>query len=186
MGDDPHHRDRLAHARVGSYFLGPKAENFHILSELMGKVLEDQKTVRQNLYHDDPEFITSSMMQASTYTESIDELRGYVNTLSEKLALHSIPFWSPRYNAHMNMDVALPSIIGYMATMMYNPNNVATEASPLTTEKERTVGKDLCKMLGYRKRGNVTPWAHITCDGSVANPEAIWASKFGSLNYNRG
>ncbi|QYT03139.1 hypothetical protein H0G86_010106 [Trichoderma simmonsii] len=175
MGDDPHHKDRLAHARVGSYFLGPKAENFDILSELMGKVLADQKTVRQNLYHDDPEFITSSMMQASTYTESIDELRGYVNKLSENLALHSIPFWSPRYNAHMNMDVALPSIIGYMATMMYNPNNVATEASPLTTEKERTVGKDLCKMLGYRKRGNVEPWGHITCDGSVANLEAIWA-----------
>lgn len=60
---------------------------------------------------------------------------------------------------------------------MYNPNNVATEASPLTTEKERTVGKDLCTMLGYRKRGNVKPWGHSTCvsgfiilvDETVAN-----------------
>ncbi|KAM0513536.1 hypothetical protein ACHAPE_007800 [Trichoderma viride] len=174
MGDDPGHRDRLAHARVGSYFLGPKAENFHVLSELMGKVLQDQQTVRQNLYRDDPAFITAGMMEAESYTESIDELRDYVKDLSEDLALHSIPFWSPRYNAHMNMDVALPSIIGYMATMMYNPNNVATEASPLTTEKEREVGRELCYMLGYGY-DEVTPWGHITCDGSVANLEAIWA-----------
>ncbi|KAL7935760.1 pyridoxal phosphate-dependent transferase [Trichoderma chlorosporum] len=175
MGDDPHHQDRLAHARVGSYFLGPKAENFHILSELMDKVLEDQRIVRKNLYPDDPAFITSSMMQATTYTESINELRGHVKELSENLALHSIPFWSPRYNAHMNMDVALPSIIGYMATMMYNPNNVATEASPFTTKKEREVGEELCTMLGYRKTDDIEPWGHITCDGSVANLEAIWA-----------
>lgn len=44
----------FAHARVGSYFLGFKAENFYVLSELMGKVLQDQQTVRQNLYRDDP------------------------------------------------------------------------------------------------------------------------------------
>lgn len=119
MGDDPHHKDRLAHARVGSYFLGPKAENFHILSELMSKVLEDQKIVRQSLYRDDPAFITSSMMQAESYTESIDELREYVKELSEDLALHSIPFWSPRYNAHMNMDVALPSIIGCKISFIF-------------------------------------------------------------------
>lgn len=49
-----------------------------------------------------------------------------------------------------------------MATMMYNPNNVATEASPLTTEKEREVGRELCYMLGYGY-DNVTPWGHITC-----------------------
>lgn len=49
-----------------------------------------------------------------------------------------------------------------MATMMYNPNNVATEASPLTTEKEREVGRELCDMLGYGY-DNVTPWGHITC-----------------------
>jgi hypothetical protein len=112
MGDNPKDDDRLAHARVGSYFLGPKAENFHVLNELMGKVLQDQQMARQNLYPNDPAFITTGMMQAESYTKSMDELRGHVKELSEDLALHSIPFWSPRYNAHMNMDVALPSIIG--------------------------------------------------------------------------
>lgn len=36
------------------------------------------------------------------------------------------------------------------------------EASPLTTEKEREVGRELCYMLGYGY-DNVTPWGHITC-----------------------
>lgn len=86
--------------------------------------------------------------------------------------------------------------------MIYNPNNVATEASPHTTELERTVGRQLCEMLGYNRQDqDPAPWGHITCvsisprvafhvygwswflkrsrcrqDGSVANLEAIWAS----------
>ena len=45
--------------------------------------------------------------------------------------------------------------------MMYNPNNVATEASPYTTKLERDVGQELCHMLGYRPFP--VPWGHITC-----------------------
>lgn len=56
-----------------------------------------------------------------------------------------------------------------MSTMIYNPNNVATEASPYTTEVERQVGQELSEMLGYnRQDGNPAPWGHITCvSGSV-------------------
>ena len=71
--------------------------------------------------------------------------------------------------------------------MLYNPNNVAVEASPVTTKLEMEVGKDLCRMLGYRvprstdqptsDTDEITPWGHITCDGSVANLEAVWASR---------
>ena len=52
--------------------------------------------------------------------------------------------------------------------MLYNQNNVATEANPFTTLIEKTVGEQLCKMLGYI----VTPAGdpeepvgsgHITC-----------------------
>jgi hypothetical protein len=55
-----------------------------------------------------------------------------------------------------------------MAAMMYNPNNVATEASPYTTGLERQVGEDLCRMLGYGygvggEDSDVEPWGHITC-----------------------
>ncbi|KAH8426863.1 uncharacterized protein LDX57_004590 [Aspergillus melleus] len=75
--------------------------------------------------------------------------------------------------------------------MMYNPNNVALESSPYTTSIERQVGLDLCQMMGYNiRRGIERPvgWGHITCDGSVANLEAIWAArnlKFYPLSLRR-
>ncbi len=121
---------------------------------------------------------------------------------------HNIPFFSPRYNAHMNSDTTLPGTLGYLVsvlamiivyltdrclqlTMLYNPNNVAPEASPLTSLMEYEVGQDLCDMLGYTRQPvngsresamdpNSDPlaWGHITCDGSVANLESMWSVFF--------
>ncbi|KAG4261787.1 hypothetical protein FPRO03_11255 [Fusarium proliferatum] len=180
VSDEQIEHERRQHARVGSYFLGPRAENFDLLSEFFTYVLNEQKNTRENLYKDDPAFITQDMIKTEEFQGSIAQLRQDVKDISKKLSTNSIPFWSPRYNAHMNMDTAMPSIIGYMAAMMYNPNNVATEASPYTTGVERQVGEDLCRMLGYGygvggEDSDVVPWGHITCDGSVANLEAIWA-----------
>ena len=66
--------------------------------------------------------------------------------------------------------------------MLYNPNNVSAEASPLTTMIEYEVGQDLCKMLGYigndGKDQVPKPWGHITCDGSVANLESMWYAAY--------
>lgn len=88
----------------------------------------------------------------------------------------SIPFYSPRYSAHMCVDQSLPAILGYLSTMFYNPNNVAFEASPITTRLEIDVGEDLCEMMGYTVDHSKTDtsWGHITCDGTVANLESIW------------
>ncbi|EXM19045.1 hypothetical protein FOTG_12836 [Fusarium oxysporum f. sp. vasinfectum 25433] len=166
--DEQIEHERRQHARVGSYFLGPRAENFELLSEFFTYVLNEQKDTRENLYKDDPAFITQDMIKTEEFQGSIAQLREDVKDISKKLSTNSIPFWSPRYNAHMNMDTAMPSIIGYMAAMMYNPNNVATEASPYTTGVERQVGEDLCRMLGYGygvggEDSDVEPWGHITC-----------------------
>ncbi|KAK0701996.1 pyridoxal phosphate-dependent transferase [Lasiosphaeria miniovina] len=170
--------DVLAHAKVGSWFLGPRAENFSVLKELFNHVLDDQARARKKIYTDDPEFITNDMKNLSTYKDGLAALDFHLRDLSDNLSATSVPFWSPRYNGHMNMDTAIPGIIGYMSAMMYNPNNVATEASPYTTKLEREVGVDLCKMLGYNVYENLglpIAWGHITCGGSVANLEAIWA-----------
>lgn len=92
------------------------------------------------------------------------------------LEKNSIPFYSPRYSAHMCVDQSLPAILGYLSTMFYNPNNVAFEASPITTRLEIDVGKELCEMMGYSVDNSKsdTAWGHITCDGTVANLESIW------------
>lgn len=103
---------RLEHARVGSWFLGPRAENFDRLKEIFADILDDQEAARKGIYKQDPDFITAEMKQAESFTASIEQLKKDVKLLSKGLADHSIPFWSPRYNAHMNMDTAMSSIIG--------------------------------------------------------------------------
>jgi hypothetical protein len=104
--------DRLEHAKVGSWFLGPRAENCEQLKEFLTFILEKQKEARSNLYTDDPCFITPEMQRTESYKDCINHLWKMVKFLTTKLANHSIPFWSPRYNAHMNMDTAMPGIIG--------------------------------------------------------------------------
>lgn len=103
---------RLEHARVGSWFLGPRAENFDLLKEFFAHILDDQRVARESIYKDDPAFITAEMRATEGFKESIAQLWDDVKDLSKGLATHSIPFWSPRYNAHMNMDTAMSSMIG--------------------------------------------------------------------------
>ena len=107
----------------------------------------------------------------------------------------SVPFYSYRYQGHMLWDVTLPAVLGYVAALLYNQNNVAAEASPVTTWLEMLVGDDLCRMLGYYtpdrdpdtgeyvepERGRTVAWGHITCDGSVANMEGLWAARNAKL-----
>ncbi|KAK3379707.1 pyridoxal phosphate-dependent transferase [Lasiosphaeria ovina] len=101
------------------------------------------------------------------------------------LGQHSVPFWSPRYQAHMCTDLSMPALLGYFMTMIYNPNNVALEASPITSVAEMEVGEQLCELFGFKTKpanaNDPTPWAHITCDGTVANLESMWVAR--NLKY---
>nr|WP_256534109.1 pyridoxal-dependent decarboxylase [Lewinella sp. JB7] len=77
----------------------------------------------------------------------------------------------------MLWDQTLPALAGYFAALLYNQNNVAAEASPVTTALEIEVAAELCKMVGYRSSKKRTPWGHITCGGSIANIEALWSAR---------
>jgi glutamate/tyrosine decarboxylase-like PLP-dependent enzyme len=74
--------------------------------------------------------------------------------------------------------MSMASLLGYFMTMLYNPNNVALEASPLSTVAEIEVGEQLCTLFGYNidEEDTSTPtgWGHVTCDGTIANLESIW------------
>ena len=82
----------------------------------------------------------------------------------------------------MSTDMTVPGLLGYFMTMIYNPNNVAVEASPLTTVIELEAGKQLSEMFGYNTnpddKTRPTSWGHITCDGTVANLESIWVGAY--------
>lgn len=116
----------------------------------------------------------------------MDDLQRYTTLLTDLMSRYNVPFFSPRYMGHMCFDNSMPATLGYLAAMIHNPNNVAVEASPLTSYIEHCVGQQLCKMLGYRTTEDIATaeeakssymykgWGHLTCDGSVANLEALW------------
>lgn len=125
-------------------------------------------------------FISTSVQASSAYNEKTEQIRAALGHLLDDLNKHSIPFYSPRYSAHMCVDQSMPAILGYLSTMFFNPNNVAFEASPYTTALELKVGKQMSAMMGYNIleekviEGEPLSWGHITCDGTVANLEAVW------------
>lgn len=103
-----------------------------------------------------------------------DEAKQLLTRLSTDLKASSAPWAHPLYLAHMNTDVLLASSIAYFTTMLYNPNNVTPEVSPVTTQLECELSDDFCQMFNFNPRQG---WAHLTSGGHAANYEAIWMAR---------
>ncbi len=167
-----------------AWFLGPKAENLDLLKQLIEQSIDSHARFRRAFHPEDPAHITAAVRRSTGYTDGVERLRKHTTELLEQLQL-SAPFASMRYQGHMLWDLALPATVGLFAALLYNQNNVAAEASPVTTRLEIEVGNDLCRMLGYTvppegelpPPGAVAPWGHITSGGTVANIEAMWAAR---------
>ena len=129
---------------------------------------------RRTTYPHDPDWTNPN---SEDYRAESKFIHDNYEKLVKQLEKECVPFSSYRYQGHMLWDQTLPSLAGYFAALLYNQNNVAAEASPLTTALEMEVADELCTMVGMVKGDNTEPWAHITCDGSVANIEAIWAAR---------
>lgn len=168
-----------------AWFLGPKAENKKAFLEMVNMAAESQIAVRKDYMPNDPSIFCANRDQQDIekHEKSLAIIKEQLQLLLDMLR-SSIPMASFRNQSHMNWDLTLPGFIGYFAAMLYNQNNVAAEASPVTTLLEIQVGKDLCEMLGFHvskddsnKTDSIESWGHITCDGSIANGEAMWAAR---------
>ncbi|KAL9610984.1 MAG: hypothetical protein Q9167_004329 [Letrouitia subvulpina] len=62
------------HPAVGAWFLGPRAENFHILKDIFESTLKSQEQARINLYPKDQPFITPEMQAKPLFQENIRKL----------------------------------------------------------------------------------------------------------------
>lgn len=170
-------------------FLGTHGSNAKFLHDMLDRALKGNVQFRENYFPEDPDYIDTAIQNSpgfkSTMQMMINEHDKLVSQLQE-----SGTFFSMRSIGHMLWDTALPGIAGYFAALLYNQNNVAAEASPVTTLMEMYVGNDLCKMLGYAVQtigqntkdvplpdDLITAWGHITCDGSVANLEGLWMAR---------
>jgi hypothetical protein len=130
-----------------AWLLGPKGENAEFLERLIVEAIRDQVFWRRNYHPDDPTHITEEIRRSPAYLQALDSLKeSYAGLLA--FLKKSVPFFSMRYQGHMNWDLTISGILEYFAAMLYNPNNVAFEGSTATTILEILVGDDLCRMLG--------------------------------------
>ncbi|KAE8153919.1 pyridoxal phosphate-dependent transferase [Aspergillus avenaceus] len=172
----------LSHQAISSYFIGPQAENMSYFKDNIMTVLSELEQARKKYrFEGDQTFITPSIQSSDEFQRITRNFSRAVKKAAQLLGSHSIPFWNPRYQAHMCTDMSMPSLLGYFMTMIYNPNNVALEASPLTTVAELEVGEQLCQLFGYNidsaRKDVPTGWGHVTCDGTVSNLESIWVAR---------
>lgn len=160
-----------------AWFLGPRAENRALLSELINAALKHIYEFRQSYLPGDPEVITEQVKTSESFRATHAEMLQAYEELLDYLRDKALPFFSLRYQGHMLWDNTLPAIAGYFAGMLHNPNNCSVQASASTTPLAMIVGWDLCKMLGFTNGEHIEPWSHITADGTLANIEATWSAR---------
>ncbi len=156
-----------------SVFLGPKGENAAVFERLLLEAFRDHVFWRRNVHPEDGFRVQEVEKRSPSYQYSISVLEQTLLSLLGELK-GGVPFFSPRYIGHMTSDLTMASLIGYFATMLYNPNNVAVEGSPVTTRLELEVAEDLGAMVGYPAADR---WGHLTSGGTVANFEALWVAR---------
>jgi glutamate/tyrosine decarboxylase-like PLP-dependent enzyme len=163
--------------QVAAWFLGPRAENLDMFMKLVEEAITDHAYWRRNFHPEDPTVISDAIQRETGYLDAVARTKSELFKLLAQLK-GSVPFSSMRYQGHMCWDQTIPGMVAYVAAMLYNQNNTATEASPVTTVLEYLVGQDLCRMFGYRTEGEgVLAWGHLTCGGTTANIEAQWAAR---------
>ena len=82
------------------------------------------------------------------------------------------PFFHPRYVGQMLKPPHPAAIIGYLSTMLINPNNHALDGGPATAALEQDVVAQLAAMFGYPQH-----LGHLTSSGTIANLEALFVAR---------
>jgi len=174
---------RPAGEKFGGLFLGSKAENHAVLTEMLLRVAFSHYERRRRVYETDTPLFSLKAQETPGYQAVVGRLRRGTLDLLQKLD-ESVPWYSPRYMAHMNSDVLLPAVVGYVAGMLHNSNNVVLESSPATSRLEIEAVDDLLEMVGFLRHdttGSPAGWGHFTSGGHVANMEALWV--FRNMKY---
>ncbi|HEX7941825.1 MAG TPA: pyridoxal-dependent decarboxylase [Gemmatimonadaceae bacterium] len=162
-----------SHEAQRAWFLGPRAENADLMERLVVEALRDHVFWRRNYHPEDGFTIRETDKRSEGYEETVATLTQELMGLLAELK-RGVPFFSGRYKGHMAFEQTIAAQIGYFAAMLYNPNNVAVEASPVTTRLELEVAAQLARMIGYDPS---TSWGHLASGGTVANFEALWIAR---------
>ncbi len=89
------------------------------------------------------------------------------------------PFFHPSYAGQMLKPPHPVAVVGYLATMLINPNNHALDGGPVTGPMEKEVVAQLAAMFGFEPH-----LGHLTTSGTIANLEALYVAR--ELHPGRG
>jgi glutamate/tyrosine decarboxylase-like PLP-dependent enzyme len=82
------------------------------------------------------------------------------------------PFFHPNYVGQMLKPPHPVAVIGYLSTMLINPNNHALDGGPATAKLEKEVVAQLAAMFGFGDH-----LGHLTSSGTIANLEALFVAR---------
>jgi glutamate/tyrosine decarboxylase-like PLP-dependent enzyme len=85
---------------------------------------------------------------------------------------NNYPFFHPRYAGQMLKPPHPAAVIGYLTTMLINPNNHALDGGPATAQMEKEVVAQLAAMFGLGEH-----LGHLTSSGTIANLEALFVAR---------
>lgn len=159
---------------VRALFLGPKAENRRLLAEVAEFLIDEHIHWRRDFHPSDSPILQPGQQHEDSFVATEDRTRAILEELTSRLKSTSTPWFSTRYLGHMNSDTLMISNLAEIATILYNPNNVAYESSVATSQMEVEVGDDFARLMGYNPEQS---WGHITTDGTVANYESLWLAR---------
>jgi glutamate/tyrosine decarboxylase-like PLP-dependent enzyme len=168
----------LATEALAAWFLGPGGENAAELEQLAAEAIRDHVAWRRAYHPEDGAVLSPARMAAPGAAEARALLAREFRDLLVALK-RDVPFYSGRYLGHMLGEQTLAAQLGYLAAMLYNPNNVAAEVSPVTSRLEMEVARQLAAMIGYPSQAS---WGHLTSGGTIANFEALWIAR--SIRYH--
>ncbi|MCG1019792.1 MULTISPECIES: pyridoxal-dependent decarboxylase [Burkholderiaceae] len=147
--------------------LWPHPDNQRVIRETLGALLDDY-------YHWHARWQPSSTAASPADDSLVHRSVILLRELSQRLQVDSMPWPASGYLAQINTDVLLPAELAYFAAMLYNPNNVTPEASPVTTALEYELSDDFCSLFGFDPEHG---WAHLTSGGHAANYEGMWIAR---------
>jgi glutamate/tyrosine decarboxylase-like PLP-dependent enzyme len=174
---------------IKSIFLGPKSENQDLFNKMCQIVLDDIHGYRRGFHPESNRLITEHDKSSESYIESTNNTIDVLEKIFGIQRRDSIPTFDQKYLAHMHGDLIFPAVIGYISSIMYNPNNVVGEASPATLPFELKFISKLNKMVGYPtylynhsdEESDFFSSGHLTSGGTTANIEGLWVAR--NLKY---
>jgi hypothetical protein len=150
-----------------SFFLGPQSENAEWLLDQFQEILRSWFAWRKGSFPQDGIAIGGADQESSEFKARQRRMRALLEELTQRFEAE-LPKFSPRYVGHMFSEISAPALLGYVLTLLHNPNIIARESATVAADIENEAIAALGQMLGLEQAHG-----HFTSGGTVANYEAV-------------